>query len=107
MKITATLLMLLALLLPNVFAQEEMRLSLPEGAVACLGKGSVEEILYSPDGSRLLLSVLSVFGSMTQQPIEGLLCSLGGQVGVQIYRSARLGDACQLGYGQDRAVVGH
>ena len=60
MKITATLLMLLALLLPNAFAQDYTQLNLPEGAVARLGKGSVEEVLYSPDGARL--AVLSSIG---------------------------------------------
>ena len=53
MKITMTLLMLLVLLLPNALAEEYTQMNLPEGAVARIGKGSVEEILYSPDGSRL------------------------------------------------------
>ena len=53
MKITMTLLMLLVLLLPNTFAQEYTRWSLPEGAIARLGKGIIREIQYSPDGTRL------------------------------------------------------
>ncbi len=53
MKITMTLLMLLGLFLPNTSAQQYTRWNLPEGAVARLGKGSVQKILYSPDGSRL------------------------------------------------------
>ena len=56
MKIMVTLLMLLVLFLPATFAQEDMQLNLPEGAVARLGKGSVEEVLYSPDGARLAVA---------------------------------------------------
>ncbi|MDE0314737.1 MAG: hypothetical protein OXM61_07545 [Candidatus Poribacteria bacterium] len=29
------------------------QLSLPEGVKACLGKGSINEIVYSPDGTQL------------------------------------------------------
>ena len=53
MKITATLFLLLVLLLPNTHAQEYTRWSLPESAVARLGKGSINEVQYSPDGARL------------------------------------------------------
>ena len=53
MKITVTILMFLALFLPATPAQDYTRWNLPEGAVARLGKGSVQEILYSPDGARL------------------------------------------------------
>ena len=53
MKITATLLMFLALLLPNTFAQEYTELNLPEGAVGRVGKGSINAVQYSPDGTRL------------------------------------------------------
>ena len=61
MKITTTFLLLLALLLPNTFAHKPTKWSLPEGAVARLGKGSIEEILYSPDGTRL--AVISSVGT--------------------------------------------
>ena len=53
MKIRATLLTFLVLLLSNVHAQEYTQLGLPEGAVARLGKGSITAIQYSPDGTRL------------------------------------------------------
>ena len=56
MKITTTLLMLLALFLPNTHAHRyKYRGPLPDGPVARLGKGGVEEIQYSPDGARLAL----------------------------------------------------
>ena len=67
MKITVTLLMLLVLFLPTALAQEDMQLNLPEGAVARLGKGSVREVQYSPDGSRL---------------------AVGGSVGIWLYDTA-------------------
>ena len=60
MKIAATLLMFLVLLLPNALAQDYTRVNLPEGAIARLGKGYVREVQYSPDGARL--AVLSAIG---------------------------------------------
>ena len=60
MKIAAALVMFLVLLLPNTYPQEEMQMNLPEGAVVRLGKGGIEEILYSPDGLRLI--VVSTIG---------------------------------------------
>ncbi len=53
MKMTMTLLMFLALLSPNASAEDYTQMNLPEGAIARIGKGGVEEILYSPDGTRL------------------------------------------------------
>ena len=65
MKITITLLILLALLLPNVFAQEYKQWNLPEGAIARLGRGKLtSSIQYSPDGTRL---------------------AVGGSIGVWLY----------------------
>ena len=42
--------------LPNVFAQDYTKWSLPEGAKVRLGKGSISEIAYSPDGTRLAVA---------------------------------------------------
>ena len=56
MKIAVALLMLLALLLPNTIAQEYTQLNLPEGAVGRLGKGSINVVQYSPDGTQLAVS---------------------------------------------------
>ncbi len=61
MKITITLLMFLALLLPNTYPQDYTQLNLPEGALVRLGKGRIEEVLYSPDGPRL--AVVSSIGT--------------------------------------------
>ena len=47
------LLLTLTLCLPYVSAQEYVKWNLPEGAKGRLGKGSVDEIAYSPDGNRL------------------------------------------------------
>ena len=56
-----TLLIISSLSILPVFAQYEpyTQLSLPEGAKARFGKGSVNEITYSPDGS-----ILAVAGSL-------------------------------------------
>ena len=60
MKIT--LFLILALMftmfafLPNGFAQDYTQWNLPGGATARLGKGSVNEIAYSPDGTQLAVA---------------------------------------------------
>ena len=56
MKIMTTLLALLVLFSPITSAQESTQLNLPEGAIARLGKGSLNEIRYSPDGTRLAVA---------------------------------------------------
>ena len=50
-----TLFLVLNLYLSNTFSQD-LGLSLPEGATASLGKGTIEEIKYSPDGTRLAVA---------------------------------------------------
>ncbi|RKU17479.1 hypothetical protein C6501_03925 [Candidatus Poribacteria bacterium] len=50
----------LFILLPQIAAEDLTTFSLPEGAVARLGKGWINEIEYSPDGS--LLAVASTVG---------------------------------------------
>ena len=52
--------MLLVLLLPNTSAQDYREMSLPDGAIARIGKGESGWVLYSPDGSRL--AVVSTIG---------------------------------------------
>ena len=49
---TFTLLILFTLFSRNTFAQDYTQWGLPEGAKARLGKGSIREITYSPDGTR-------------------------------------------------------
>ena len=53
LSIFFTLLLVSTLLLPITFAQDYTQLNLPEGANLRLGKGKIEEIQYSPDGTRL------------------------------------------------------
>ena len=72
MKVTATLLILLALLLPATSAQEHMQPNLPEDAIACFGNGYVREVLYSPDGARLAIVTsigLSLHDTTTYQEV--------------------------------------
>ena len=45
-----------ALLLPNVPAQDYAQWSLPEDAEGHLGKGYINEITFSPDGTRLAVA---------------------------------------------------
>jgi len=65
MKITSlfaffTLLLFSMLVTSNSFAQDYTKWKLPEGAKARLGKGKINEIQYSPDGTRL--AVVSSIG---------------------------------------------
>ena len=47
----------ISVLLPqSAFAQDYIRWGLPEGATARLGKGSIFNIAYSPDGARLAVA---------------------------------------------------
>ena len=56
MKTTVTLLILLTLFSLNTFAQDSRQSSLPEGAKVRFGKGRINEIRYSPDGTRLAVA---------------------------------------------------
>ncbi len=53
MKIVLTLLMLLVLFLPHTYSRYYTQWDLPSGAVGRIGKGWVDDIVYSPDGTRL------------------------------------------------------
>ena len=51
------LLSITVLFVPESRAQDHTRLSLPEGAIARLGKGWINKsIAYSPDGTRLAVA---------------------------------------------------
>ena len=60
MKITRfailTLMFMSVIFLPVSFAQDYTQWHLPEGAIARLGKGGINEIAYSPDGNRLAVA---------------------------------------------------
>ena len=56
MKVTVTLLTLVVLFSPIGLAQDLTQSNLPTGAIARLGKGSISEIAYSPDGTRLAIA---------------------------------------------------
>ena len=43
-------------LIPNTFAQDYIQWGLPDGVKARLGKGSISDITYSPDGSRIAVA---------------------------------------------------
>ena len=56
MKTTVALLILLVLFSLNTFAQDTPQWHLPDGAKARLGKGNINEIQHSPDGTRLAVA---------------------------------------------------
>ncbi|MYB66595.1 hypothetical protein F4X73_18070, partial [Candidatus Poribacteria bacterium] len=47
---------LTTILTPNTFAQDSPQWHLPVGAKARFGKGTIQEIQYSPDGTRLAVA---------------------------------------------------
>ncbi len=56
---------LMSLFIPKVFAQDYTRWELPEGAKLRLGKGSVQNLTFSVDGTRLYVdsSIGSAIGT--------------------------------------------
>ena len=56
MKVTMMLFTLLVVLLPDAFAREYTQWSLAQDAIAHLGKSTINEICYSPDGARLAIA---------------------------------------------------
>ena len=56
MKTTLTSLILFTLFSLSAFAQDYTGWGLPDGAKARLGKGSIREVQYSPDGARLAVA---------------------------------------------------
>lgn len=61
-----------ALLWVGVLLEQETwarNFSLPEGALARLGKGHIQEVAYSPDGTRLALPAASASGCTMSRPV--------------------------------------
>ncbi|MCE2397010.1 WD40 repeat domain-containing protein [Candidatus Poribacteria bacterium] len=56
MKVTATLFTLFVVFSPTTRAQESTQPNLPAGAIARLGKGSINGVQYAPDGTRLAVA---------------------------------------------------
>ena len=56
LKIGVGVLIILAVFSVNSLAQEYTRWRLPEGATLRLGKGAVNEIAYSPDGTQIAVA---------------------------------------------------
>ena len=57
-------------------AQEYTRWHLPEGAIARLGKGNIEELVYFPDGTRLAVRSsigIWVYDTLTGEEVELLI----------------------------------
>ena len=90
MKITVTLLILFTLFSLNTFAQDYTQLNLPEGAKVRLGKGWINDIAYSPDGTRLAVAGsigIWLYDTAAYQEIALLTGHTG--VGSIAYRSVR------------------
>ena len=81
MKITMTLLTLFALSSPITPAQESTQLNLPEGAIARLGKGSLNEIQYSPDGARLAVATSIGIWLYDTMPLQEVVLFAGRHKG--------------------------
>lgn len=55
-SVFSMLLLLSILCLPTTFAQDSPQFSLPEGAKARFGKGTINQIQYSPNGTRFAVA---------------------------------------------------
>ena len=71
------MLLTVSLCLHNTFAQDGTQLALPEGAKVRLGKGSIDRVAYSPDGTKLAVVVhagsyinIWVYDTQTYQEIS-------------------------------------
>ena len=49
------ILLLTTVIISNSFAQDNTKVGLPEGAIARLGKGGINLMRFSPDGTRLVV----------------------------------------------------
>ena len=56
--------------LSNSSAQEYTRWNLPQGAIARLGKGKINQVKYSPDGNTIAVASSIGFGSTTRTPVR-------------------------------------
>ena len=69
------------LCLPNGIAQEHIKNYLPKGARARVGKGSVSEIVYSPDSTQLAVASsigIWIYDARTGQELDLLTDHTGG-----------------------------
>jgi WD40 repeat protein len=74
-KLFSILVVLLAMftVVVNTLAQNYTTLGLPEGAKARLGKGKINEIKYSPDGTRLAVASsigIWIYDAQTGEELE-------------------------------------
>ena len=84
MKILSLLLMILPLIaglcLSNAFAQANVLLGLPPGAVNRIGKGRVNELKYFPDGTKLAVAStigIWIYDVQTGKPLDLLIGHTG------------------------------
>ena len=92
MKISVTLLILFALSSLNTFAQDYTQFSLPQGAKARLGKGDINEIAYSPDGTHLAVAGsigIWLYDTTTYQEVALLTGHTGGVLSVSFSPDGR------------------
>ena len=67
------IILLLGIFTSNTFAQDSPQWHLPEGVKARLGKGSISEIQYSPDGRRLAVASASgiwIYDAQTGEELD-------------------------------------
>lgn len=97
--------------LPSIFAQDWTRWDLPEGAKMRLGKGRVENITFSPDGSRMIVESsvgIWIYDAHTGVELDLIAESpyniLGVSPDTSIYVTSDENDTVQLRYLTDSSV---
>lgn len=104
--LTLVLFFSVTLCISHTFAQYEpsTQIGLPEGAIARIGKGSIEDIMYSPDGTRFAL--IANIGVWVCDAQTGVALDLitGGHKG-WIYAAAYSPDSKTIAtVGQDKTI---
>ena len=95
------LLLIFPLFLVNVFAEDYTRWDLPEGAISRLGKGSVENLMFSPDSTRLIVeSSIGLWIYDTHTGVELDFIALGPSTFIGVSPDARM----YISSGADRTV---
>ena len=86
-------LLISALFLSNVYAQNRSELDLPDGAKARFGKGWVQDIEFSPDGNQLAVATTTgiwIYDSYTGRQINRFEGHMGGANAISYSQDGKL-----------------
>ena len=91
--IVLTLILVLMISIPNASAQDYTKWELPAGAKLRLGKGTVKELQFSPDGTRLALTTaigIWLYDVQTEKAIDLFAAHTGSIESVSFSPDSRM-----------------